>query len=284
MCRLEGLLQLARDLCDEEGELTRDLSVSAADICQRDLHLIQCVERLQGHQFLRHDLMQPGVVRVRVHHSSVEPVRRGYQVGDPWQEVEQGNRNQSGNQEKARDPGCARGPRRFRSLDVIRALVDLHPDADPGIVLPAILLHDTGWSQVDPADVLKAIEPGAGRHDLVITHEKEGARLATEILTDLGFDQSHIDEIVTIIDGHDTRLTALSLNDALVKDADKLWRLTPHGVDTVMDWFGLDREQAHRLIGHRVHAHLFTEAARTMARALAAVASIDCSPELLALG
>lgn len=165
-----------------------------------------------------------------------------------------------------------------------RALVDLHPEADPGIVLPAIILHDTGWSQVDPADVLKAIEPGAGRHDLVIAHEKAGARIATEILATLGFEQARIDEIVTIIDGHDSRLTALSLNDALVKDADKLWRLTPHGVDTVMDWFGLEREQAHRLIGSRVHEHLFTDAAKTMARALAAVASIDCAPERFALG
>lgn len=165
-----------------------------------------------------------------------------------------------------------------------RALVDLHPDADPEIVLPAILLHDTGWSQVPPGDVLEAIEPGAGRHDVVITHEKEGARIATEVLTDLSFEQHRIDEIVTIIDGHDTRLTALSLNDALVKDADKLWRLTPHGVETVMNWFGLDREQAHRLIGYRVHEHLFTEAARVMARGLAAIVSIDCAPERRALG
>ena len=165
-----------------------------------------------------------------------------------------------------------------------RALVDLHPDADPGIVLPAILLHDTGWSQVPPDDILEAIVPGGARPDLVITHEKEGARIATDILTDLGFDQARIEAIVTIIDGHDSRLTALSLDDALVKDADKLWRLTPHGVDTVMDWFGLDREQAHRLIGSRVHEYLFTDTARTMARVLAAVASIDCAPERHVLG
>jgi HD superfamily phosphodiesterase len=165
-----------------------------------------------------------------------------------------------------------------------RALLDHHPEADPEVVLPAILLHDTGWSQVDPEDVLKAIEPGASRHDLVIQHEKEGARIATAILTELGFEQERIDTIVTIIDGHDSRLTALSLDDSLVKDADKLWRLTPHGVDTVMDWFGLDREQAHRLIGSRVHDHLFTDAAKAMARGLAAVASIDCVPERLELG
>jgi len=89
---------------------------------------------------------------------------------------------------------------------------------------------------------------------------------------------------VGIVDGHDSRLEALSLNDALVKDADKLWRLTPHGVDTVMDWFGLSREQAHRLIGSRVHDHLFTDAARAIARGLAAVAWVDASPQRVILG
>ena len=63
-----------------------------------------------------------------------------------------------------------------------------------------------------------------------------------------------------------------------------MWRLTPHGVDTVMEWFGLTREQAHRLIGSRVHQHLFTDAARTMARALAAVAWVDSSPQRVMLG
>lgn len=159
------------------------------------------------------------------------------------------------------------------------ALLDLHPEADSEVVLPGILLHDTGWSQVPSDDVLAAIAPGGNRPDLVLLHEKEGARIGREILDTVGHDPARIEEIVAIIDGHDSRTHALSLNDALVKDADKLWRLTPHGVDTVMDWFGLTREQAHRLIGSRVHAYLFTEAARTIAAGLAAVAWVDASPQ-----
>lgn len=166
---------------------------------------------------------------------------------------------------------------------IARALVDLHPDADPDVVLPAIILHDTGWSQVDPAEVLEAIAPGqlGSRPDLVRRHEVEGARIATEVLGELGHDAERTARIVEIIDGHDTRREALSLDDALVKDADKLWRLTPHGVDTVMDWFGLSRGEAHRLIAGRVHDHLLTDAGRTMARALGAVASMDTVPERL---
>ena len=170
------------------------------------------------------------------------------------------------------------------SYGMASALCDLHTEAEREVVLPAIILHDTGWSRVPPDEVLLAIAPGPGRPDLVIRHEKEGARIAEEILTDLGHDPMHTAEIIEIIDGHDSRRTALSLNDSLVKDADKLWRLTPHGVDTVMGWFGLTRAQAHLLIGSRVHDHLFTDAARAMGRALAAVASIDTSPERIALG
>lgn len=169
------------------------------------------------------------------------------------------------------------------SYGLARALVDLHPEADPDVVLPAILLHDTGWSQVDPEEVLEAIAPGqlGSRPDLVRRHEVEGARIATEVLGELGHDAARTARIVEIIDGHDSRHHSLSLEDSLVKDADKLWRLTPHGVDTVMAWFGLDRAQAHRLIAGRVHDHLFTDTARAMARALGALASMDTVPARL---
>ena len=165
------------------------------------------------------------------------------------------------------------------SYGLAAALCDLHPDADPDVVLPAIILHDTGWSRIPEDEVLEGIRPGAKRPDLVIRHEKEGAAIAADVLARLGHDAHRTANIIAIIDGHDSRLTALSLDDALVKDADKLWRLTPHGVDTVMDWFGLTREQAHVLIGSRVHDHLFTDAARMMARAFAAVARIDSTPQ-----
>ncbi|GAB91557.1 HD domain-containing protein [Gordonia rhizosphera] len=164
------------------------------------------------------------------------------------------------------------------------ALVSQQPDADPDVVLPAILLHDTGWSQVPEDDVLSAIAPGAGRKDLVLQHEREGARIAQSILDEVGWDADRTSEIVAIVDGHDSRREAVSLNDALMKDADKIWRLTPHGVDTVMNWFGLTREEAHRLIASRVHDHLLSDTGRAFARLLAAIVSIDTDPERVALG
>lgn len=170
------------------------------------------------------------------------------------------------------------------SYELARALVDLVPGADPEVVLPAVLLHDTGWSRVPEEDVLEAIAPGGGRPDLVRRHEVEGAAIAREVLEQLGRDPGVVERVVAIVDGHDSRPHATSTDDAVVKDADKLWRLTPHGVDTVMDWFGLARGEAHLLIGSRVHAHLLTDAGRTVARGLAAVARTDTSSQLRALG
>lgn len=160
-----------------------------------------------------------------------------------------------------------------------RALLALLPDADPEVVLPAILLHDTGWSTVSDDLILEAIAPGGGRPDLVLKHEKEGARIATEVLSSLGRDSETIRRIVEIIDGHDSRLHALHIDDAIVKDADKLWRVTPHGIEIVCGWFGLSREESLRLTSLRVQDDLFTVPARAMARGFAAIGSIDVAPQ-----
>lgn len=167
---------------------------------------------------------------------------------------------------------------------IAQALLSQIPEAKENIVLPAILLHDTGWSTVDEVENLEAIAPdrdGSKQH-LVFQHEKEGARIAREILEQVGVPEEDIVEITTIIDGHDTRLTALSINDAVVKDADKVWRVTPHGLRVVMDWFGLDEEQSLRLCAFRAYNELFTDQAKAMSRALVSLACINLTPELAA--
>ncbi|WP_052460886.1 HD domain-containing protein [Microbacterium gorillae] len=167
---------------------------------------------------------------------------------------------------------------------IARALLADVPSADPAVVLPAILLHDIGWSTVPDAEVLEAIAPGGGRPDLVRRHEVEGARIATQILLELGFAHERIEAITAIIDGHDSRLHALNPSDAVVKDADKLWRVTPHGRWIVRGWFDLSAEESLHLTAVRVQDSLFTEPGRTMARVLTALGSIEVSPQLRALG
>jgi HD superfamily phosphodiesterase len=159
------------------------------------------------------------------------------------------------------------------SYALARELVDAHPEADPDIVLPAILLHDNGYALVPEDDLLRGLAGGAVNWDPAITrlHEVEGARLAGEILAELGWDPARTRAIQEIIDGHDSRTEALSLDDALVKDADKLWRFTESGVRVSHVWMQLEPEPYTDFLEARVDDWLFTETAREIAhRELAA--------------
>lgn len=123
-----------------------------------------------------------------------------------------------------------------------RLLLAHYPDADESVVLPAIILHDVGWKAVSESEQLTAFGPNMSNRALQRLHETEGVRIAKSILEELGFDQAKLGEVVAIIDGHDTRAAALSLNDRLVRDADRLWRFTPIGlqIDSRRFGFGLD--------------------------------------------
>lgn len=160
------------------------------------------------------------------------------------------------------------------------ALLTQLPEANPEVVLPAILLHDVGWSSVSPELVLEAIAPGSKRKDLVLQHGKAGAQIAQEILSNVNYPEALIEEICQIIDGHDSRVEALSLNDSIVKDADKLWRLTPSGLNVIMNWFGLTREEALKLAAYRVQGKVFTEPAKAICAGLIAVESAFLSPQM----
>ena len=96
---------------------------------------------------------------------------------------------------------------------------------DEDIVIPAIILHDVGWKRLPEELHLKAFGPGS---DPALTriHEVEGAKIAREILEQLHYDRNKTQEILRIIEAHDTRTEAISLNDRLVKDADALYRVT----------------------------------------------------------
>jgi hypothetical protein len=171
------------------------------------------------------------------------------------------------------------------SFAIANQLVTCIPEANEHIVLPAILLHDTGWSTVDEQIAFQAIAPDRdGTYSwAVYQHENEGARIAREILNEIGYAEVDIDEICEIIDGHDTRLTSLSINDSCVKDADKIWRVSPHGIDVAMPRFGLDRDESLRINAFRAYDDLFTDAGKAMSLAIIALESMDISPQMNAM-
>ena len=145
-------------------------------------------------------------------------------------------------------------------------LLAFYPDADEDIVLPAIILHDVGWKMVPEDKQLEAFGPNMKDMESRRVHEVEGARIAKDILVSLNFDPAKIQEILKIIDGHDSRKVAISLNDKLVKDADKLWRFSSVGMDINESLFRIDRNKLSDRLVLKIDEWFFMPESKDMAR------------------
>jgi hypothetical protein len=159
-----------------------------------------------------------------------------------------------------------------------RQLLAHYPAADEAVVLPAILLHDVGWHIIPDnlqTQALVGSPKSDNRPDIARRHETEGARIAAEILTSLNYDPARIVEIQRIIDGHDTRPEALSLNDALVKDADKLWRFDPLGAPICARWNQMEVGPFLDFFEAKIESILFTDKAKQMAYTLLAQSRVQ---------
>jgi hypothetical protein len=160
-------------------------------------------------------------------------------------------------------------------------LVSAHPEADGDVVLLGILLHDIGWAVVDQEAIYRdAFGPGMMESDVRIAHEKEGARLARGILASLGYPDAVVEEVARIIDGHDTRRDALSLNDSLVKDADRLWRFCVTGVALASEWWSLTPAEYVVRLEEQLPL-FFTAAAETIARSELAASRVALRVDVL---
>lgn len=127
------------------------------------------------------------------------------------------------------------------SLAYAERLVEAHPEADALLVRVSILLHDAGWGRVDESRIISEGFTGDWRKAAIrFEHEKQGCEIAREILPGLRYDTMFVEEVCAIIDGHDTRKVAYSLEDALVRDADRLWRFDHAGIALASGWFNMD--------------------------------------------
>src|SRR3989338_393790 len=94
------------------------------------------------------------------------------------------------------------------------------------ITIPAVILHDTGWSQLKENE-LNQFYGSLGtelEQQLRYRHQEEGVKFSEKLLTDLEYPSEFIDPILEIISQHDTRKGFYSKEDGIVRDADKLWR------------------------------------------------------------
>ncbi len=108
------------------------------------------------------------------------------------------------------------------------------------IVIPACILHDVGWSCVPEDQQLKAFGPVIRDPEARRKHEVEGVTIAGQILSQVGYNGSSARKILGIIDGHDTTSKARSPEDAVTKDSDKLFRVSPFGFRTDCARFEVD--------------------------------------------
>lgn len=147
-------------------------------------------------------------------------------------------------------------------------LLDEHPEADALVVRTAILLHDTGWSRCDESKIFTEGFQGDWRKsDIRRLHEIEGCNIAREVLPSLGYDDETILRVTKIIDGHDTRMESYSIEDSLVRDADRLWRFTPAGIALASGWFKKTPSQYRIQLEQGTFPELITETARALATA-----------------
>lgn len=137
---------------------------------------------------------------------------------------------------------------------------------EPRVVLPAIILHDVGYSQIPEAELKNAFGPRVKKIELRRFHEIEGVRLAKAILSEIAYPNELVNDILSIIDGHDTRETALGINDMIVKDADKLCRFTYEGFYIDCDRFRASPAKWLKGLASFIPEWFFTKTARKLAR------------------
>jgi HD superfamily phosphodiesterase len=154
------------------------------------------------------------------------------------------------------------------AYDYARRLLAAYPEADESIVLPAILLHDIGYFNVPEETHLSGLAgaPKGWSPDVTRLHEVEGARLAGEILARLDYPPEKIALIQQIIDGHDSHPAAHSREDALVKDADKLWRYSAVAARICSAWNNQTPLEYLDFCESRIEKWLLTEKGRELAR------------------
>ena len=154
------------------------------------------------------------------------------------------------------------------SVAYAHRLCDAYPRADRELVLVATLLHDTGWAHVDEDRIISEGFRGDWRQaDIRYEHEVQGCEVAKRVLPDLGYSEDFVAKVCAIIDGHDTRQEAHSLEDALMRDADRAWRFDRVGIALASGWFGQTPDYYTDRLENEIIPELITEAAIEMAHA-----------------
>ncbi|MFC1534371.1 HD domain-containing protein [Thermodesulfobacteriota bacterium] len=143
-------------------------------------------------------------------------------------------------------------------------LIEKEP-GDPEVVIPACILHDAGWSCIPEDKQLTAFGSMMKDGKLRRKHELEGVVIAERILNTVGYDPRLIQRISAIIDGHDSTEEARSIDDAITKDADKLFRISNIGFSIDSKRFNADPLPRIRYLNKKIHEWFLTPTGKEMA-------------------
>ena len=117
-----------------------------------------------------------------------------------------------------------------------------HEKGEESIVIPALYLHDLGWSDVSKEEFLQLASPmKKSKTDSVTLHMHYSAVKAKTILHELGIDSQIAERIIYIVSVHDKPNTVFSANDHsayLVVEADRLDRYGPKSLKRYETLFG----------------------------------------------
>ena len=139
---------------------------------------------------------------------------------------------------------------------------------DKKIVEPAVILHDVGWSRLQPEEIKVAFgvnAQGEKGKQLNRIHEVEGAGIAREILTKLDYDRPSTDEIARIIERHDSGKNPQTIEEKIVKDADRLWRVSRIGYYYEMERQNTTHEVRYRFLTRNMGKWFYTKTAMELA-------------------
>ncbi|MEJ2219464.1 MAG: HD domain-containing protein [Desulfobacterales bacterium] len=139
---------------------------------------------------------------------------------------------------------------------------------DKMIVEPAVILHDVGWSRLKPEEIKVAFgvnAKGEKGKQLNRIHEVEGAGIAREILTKLDYDRPSTDEIARIIERHDSGKNPQTIEEKIVKDADRLWRVSRIGYYYEMERQNTTHEVRYRFLTRNMGKWFYTKTAMELA-------------------
>jgi HD superfamily phosphodiesterase len=139
---------------------------------------------------------------------------------------------------------------------------------DRRVVEPAILLHDVGWSALTPEQIRKAYGVRAGGEEaerLNRIHERSGAVIAGRLLRTLNYDAALTERITAMIERHDSGTRPESLEEKILKDADRLWRFSKAGFWTEAERQDLTAAELYPYIEKRRTNWFFTATASRLA-------------------